>query len=223
MTTTLAELKTRARERADQTNSTFISDSELLSYINSSYAELYDILVSRFEDYYTTSVTFSIASGNSYSLPSDFYKLRGVDYNISGDNYVTLQKFNFHDRNGRNPNTSLFVDRGLYGNKLRYRVLANELILEPSESAVGNYKLWYIPTYTRLASDSDTVDGINGWEEYIVVDVAIKMLSKEESSTTHLDTEKEALLKRIRDMAQNRDANAPERIADVYVEDSEWL
>ena len=46
MTTTLANLITAARQKADMINSTFIQDAEWTDYINNSYAELYDILVS---------------------------------------------------------------------------------------------------------------------------------------------------------------------------------
>ena len=39
---TLAQLKELVRQRADQQHSEFVSDSELVSYINNSYKELYD-------------------------------------------------------------------------------------------------------------------------------------------------------------------------------------
>ena len=66
-----------------------------------------------------------------------------------------------------------------------------------------------------MTSDSDTVNGVNGWEEYIVVDTAIKMLAKEESDTRYLERQRERLLQRIEVMAQNRDYDQPESITDV--------
>lgn len=210
---TLATLKTRCRDRADMTGSDFIEDDELLEYINSSYTELYDILVSKFEDYYTPAPTaFTIASGNTYTLPSDFYKLRGVDYLISGSDYVPLRRFNFNERNA---NTRIHNLRN--APIIKYRVTGNKLYIEPADNAVGSYQLWYIPLFTPLSSDSDTIDGVNGWEEYIVVDVAIKMLEKEESDTTSLERAKERLLQRIEVMAQNRDIDQPESITDIMI------
>lgn len=210
---TLATLKTRCRERADMVDSEFIDDTELLTYINASYTELYDILVSKFEDYYVAEPTqFTISSGsNTYTLPSDFYKLRGVDYLISNSDWVALKKFNFNERNM----ASSLRARYRRVPNMSYRIVGNKLYIEPSDIAPGTYRIWYTPATTMLSSDSDTVDGVNGWEEYIVVDVAIKMLAKEESSTTHLERERARLLERIETMAANRDYDQPESVSDV--------
>jgi hypothetical protein len=96
--------------------------------------------------------------------------------------------------------------------------MGSNLRIEPRDNATGVYQLWYIPIYTPLTSDSDTLNAFisnNGWEEYIVLDVAIKMLNKEESQTSHLVKEKDLLVKRINSMAGDRDVDQPERISDV--------
>ena len=213
-TYTLAQLRTRCDQRADMEDSDFISDSEQLSYINASYAELYDILVASFQDYYLTSSTFTISSGNTETLPSDFYKLRGLDKQIGADWYA-LKKFNFFNRNEYN--NSLLRRR--VSADVRYRIQGSTLYIEPEANANGNYKLWYIPVFTPLSAESDTIDGLNGWEEYIVIDVARKMLAKEESSTAHLDGEKAMMLKRIEDMAAERDSGEPETITNTNTYD----
>lgn len=211
--TTLAQLRTRCRERADQENSEFISSSELLSYINASYAELYDILVGKFEDYYTTKTTTTIASGSStITLPSDFYKLRGIDYQLDTNTWVAVGKFNFNERNTLNRS---IVRRGAGFRETQYRIIGDEIQIEPEDSADGTYRLWYTTLPTLLAAETDTVNGVNGWEEYIVIDVAIKMMAKEESSTAHLEREKAAMLDRIEAMAANRDSGQPETISDT--------
>ncbi len=213
-TATLTQLRTRCREMADMENSTFISATELLSYINASYAELYDLLVSRNEDYYTTSTNLTISSGNTVALPTDFYKLRGVDLRLdtAGNSWSAVPKFNFNNRNTKNANISK-LSTGQFS--VSYRIVGGNLHITPTDNATGTYRLWYIPIYTPLSAESDTVDGISGWEEYIVVDVAIKMLNKEESSVTHLVAMKKALIDRIEAMAQNRDMDQPETISDV--------
>jgi hypothetical protein len=215
-TVTLADLKLRARERADMVNSNFISDSELNSFVNSAYSELYDLIVSRFEDYYTTSTSATVASGaSSIPLPSDFYKFRGLDraINASTGDYYSVDKFNFRERNSRNRGL-LTSTRGV--TSVEYRLVGSVIELTPENSAPGTYKLWYVPTFTRLTTDTDTVDGINGYEEYIVVDAAIKMLSKEESDVSVLVAEKRVLAQRIEDMAQQRDMDQAEVITDSY-------
>jgi len=220
-TVTLATLRTRARERSDMVNSSFVSSAELLQYINASYSELYDLMVGKFEDYYTVSSTETIAQGaNTITLPTDFYKMRGLDYQLDANNWVLVSKFNFANRNQLNRSTARSV-RGVTA--LQYRIVGNTIRIEPESAAPGTYRLWYTPIYTPLSAESDTVDGINGWEEYVVIDAAIKMLAKEESSTTHLEKEKAAMLQRIEVMAQSRDSGAPESITDVSIENQDDL
>lgn len=214
---TLAQLRTRARRRADMENSNFVSDAELTDFINSSYSELYDVMVTRYEDYYVgTPTSFSLSAGtNTYSLPSDFYKLRGVDYKADGQDFIELYTYNWNERGRRNnPLHSLAYSRV----NLTYRIVGSSLYILPEDNAAGDYQLWYIPSFTPLSSDSDLVDSHiarNGWEEYIVVDAARKMLIKEESDIRPLLAEKDALLKRIESASANRDIDQPERISDV--------
>jgi hypothetical protein len=214
MAETLSSLRTRVRARADMKNSNFVEDSELNQYINSSYQELYDILVTSFEDYYTLPpVAFSIASGsNYYELPSDFYKLRGVDSSLDGSNYYTMQPFDFANRNKFNQSLLVMNSANYYK---QYRIVGDRLYITPEDDAAGNYRIWYVPKAVTLGSDSDTLDGINGWEEYIVVDATRKCLAKEESDTSFLVQEKEMLRQRIIAAAARRDAGMPKSITDV--------
>jgi hypothetical protein len=80
----------------------------------------------------------------------------------------------------------------------------------------ATFKLSYIPVMTTLSNDSDTFDGINGYDEYIVVDAARKMVLKEESDTTPFERELAALNLRINESGQNRDAGKPETVRDVH-------
>jgi hypothetical protein len=212
-TVTLSSLRSQVRQRADQENSTFISDAELDGYINLSAASLYDILVSRFEDYYTLApLSFTISSGSTYALPSDFYKLRGLDRALSSTEFYSIPKYNFQERNQRSRN----ILRNLEGfNGLAYRIVGNTLYFLPEDQAQGSYRLWYIPTYTKLVNTNDTLDGFNGWEEYIILDAAIKCMTKEESDPTVLLMERKSVMDRIESLANNRDIGLPERVSSV--------
>lgn len=210
--TTLAELREKVRERADQQTSQFISDSELNGYINNSYAELYDILVASFEDYYSKLVNFTIASGDSnYAIPSDCYKIRGIDLSYDGTNWVNVARYNFAERNRIGARTRINV--GLLG--VNYRLLGGNLEFIPEDRAPGNYRLWYIPRYTALTSDSSILSDVLDFEEYIIVDSAIKCMIKEESDPSMLVMAKQGLKQRIDAMAANRDSAQPERVGDV--------
>jgi hypothetical protein len=195
-------------------NSTFITDSELTTYINESYAELYDLIIASYEDYYTTEVSLTASSqAGVLTLPSDFYKLRGLDKAAGGSNidYTTVYKYNFNERNKR-PSLGLRAGYGLY---VEYRIVKNEIKLEPKAAADGTYRLWYMPQITFLVADGDLVDAPAGFDEYIVIDAGIKCLAKEESDTMALDRAKALMTARIENMAVNRDADQPETISDV--------
>lgn len=62
--------------------------------------------------------------------------------------------------------------------------------------------------------DSALFDGISGWEEYVVIGAAIKAMAKEESDVSVLMARKNAMLVRINDMAEARDAGEPMCVSD---------
>lgn len=216
-TMTLLQLRDATRQRADMVGSTFVSDAELTSYINQSAFELYDILVSAYgEDYYTATPSTFVTDGTNdkYALPATFYKLLGVDLQLSSSpaSWVTLRPFTFSERNRYAvPNFQSF-----YGfTNLRYRILGDQLWLTPLPSAGQTVRLYYVPRMTTLSLDADTLEGVSGWTEYVITDAAIKCLQKEESDPSVLMAQKQALLDRIATQAANRDAGNAARVADV--------
>lgn len=220
----LYELRLMSKQRADRQESEFVTQSEWDSYINQSYFELFDLLVTTYgEEYFTTTFTFATTGASAYDLPDGvnysgaypFYKLLGVDLAISANVNArfTVRRFEFIDRNR-------FTYPQLSGNwmgvfNLQYRVFGNQLIFIPVPSANQNIIVWYIPRMQQLVQDIDICDGVSGWTEYIIVDAAIKALQKEESDVQVLMAQKQALLRRIEDSAQNRDAGIPATISDV--------
>ena len=220
MSVTLLDLKTRARQRADMENSDFVSDDELTGYINSSRAELHDLLVATFgPDYYIDNYDFNCVSGtDSYDLPEDFYKLKGVDAQLTGSQWYTLRPFNFNERN-RNQDVTWGL---LAGPSIRYRLVGDKLKFSPPPDSSYSMRLYYIPLPSVLVNDADEFNDINSYAEYVVVDAAIKMLMKEESDVSVLLQQKEALKRRIEVMASNRDAEQPESISDIYAENDEF-
>lgn len=223
MASTLLQLRTRARQRADMVNSTFVTDAELTGYINLGFSELYDIVVSAFEDYFTTSTTFTVSSGNTYTLPATFYKLRGLDFSVNGA-YQACREFSFNERN----------DTGLdaawrTSSPRAYRVFADTLMLQPSLAATGDYKLWYVPSPTFLVGDTTTVpESLSkfGWDEYIVLYAAERMLDKEETATTTIQAERAQIANRVTQMAANRQVSQSSTIQDVtnsWINEGGWL
>jgi len=212
-TVTLLSMRDQARQRADMVNSQFITDAELTGYINASIKLLYDLLTNAGEFYYFNTQTINIvANQDSYPLDASFYKLMGVDLVVDSlGNGVTLKPFQFEQRN-----SYLFTPTwnvvGL--SYLRYMIQGNNIKFVPMPSGATTVKVFYVPKFNNLSGDSDTFDGINGWEEFVIVDSCIKMLTKEESDISTFAAQRADLAQRIDAMKLMRDIGAPARIGD---------
>lgn len=222
----LGQIRYLAQLEADMLNSQFVTIPEWNNYINQSAYELYDLLTTVFQDYNVEKVSFTtvanqqmydLPNGVNYSAARPFYKLLGVDLglNTNQNAYVSIKKFNFIDRNKYFwPNTASTI-YGVFN--LQYRVLGNKLELIPIPSSNQPMRLWYIPRMVQLLKDSDLLEGISGWTEYVIVDAAMKALLKEESTeaASVMKMRKDGLIQRINASAANRDAGQPDTISNT--------
>lgn len=231
----LSQIRLAAQQRADRVGNNFVTQSEWRNYINQSMFELYDLLVTVYEDYFLATPIQFVADGSTYLYalpngsntflnantgvtftPQPFYKLVGVDLalNNATNAYVTVNKFNFIDRNRFvYPNTASTI-YGVFN--LQYRTMGSNIEFIPTPSAGQAIRLWYIPRLTELLQDTDTTQmGISGWIEYVIVRAAKYALDKEESDTTRLNEEILFLKTRIEESAANRDAGQPDSISDT--------
>src|SRR5260370_9159991 len=102
-----SQVKLNARRYADMENSSFVSDAELTIYAQTSHQELYDILLTTYGPDYFVANPFLITTdgvADTFALPADFYKLLGVDLQVSGTAgpplgyYIPLRPFTWPDR-----------------------------------------------------------------------------------------------------------------------------
>lgn len=217
---TLLELKTQSRQRADQENSDFIEDAELTGYINASLAELHDLLIAAYnEDYVMEEYIFTADLSQSYALPSDFYKLRGVDTRRGTNGaWATVKRFNF---NRRNEQQNAYAWNMLGLPYMEYRLVGSNIRFNGAPDPGLQFRIFYYPAAPKLVNDSDEYDDVNQYGEYVVLDAAIKMMQKEESDVSVLMAQKEAMRQRIMAMAAGRDANEPASVTDIYAEDTD--
>ena len=68
---------------------------------------------------------------------------------------------------------------------------------------------------TSYGTIESRFDFYTGWDEYLIVDSAIKMLLKEEADVTALLHQKNQLTERVITESQNRDAGEPQVVTDV--------
>ena len=225
----LGQLRLQAQQRADRENSNFVGLAEWNTYINQSAFELYDLLTTLYEDYFVTAPVTFVTDGTTsqYNLDTiapNFYKLSGVDLglpsNPTNPAFVTLKKFDFISRNRYVFPQLTSTLLGVFN--LRYRLLGNTLMFIPTPSGGQNVRLWYIPRMTQLLQDTDILDGVNGWDEYVIVRAAKYALDKEESDTTKLDAQIAFMKQRIEDSAMNRDAGSPDTISDTRSRTESW-
>lgn len=214
MSKTLLQLRAEVRQRADMQSTQFVTDAELTTSINGSYGELYDLLVSKFEDYYTKSSSATLTgSQNQIPLPIDFYKLRGLDAaGSSGSDWCTVPRYAFSERNSYGQVGSRILSGQ---SQLSYNVLGGVINLLPETQATGTYRVWYVPRFVPLVIDADVMGDVLDFSEYVVIDAAIKCLVKEESDISAMMGAKAMLIGRVNTMAAQRDATGMGRVGDV--------
>lgn len=233
----LFELRLRSQQTADRVNSQFVSTSEWNSFLRLAMYELYDILITSYEDLFAQQYVFINTNGttqnypvpdgatnylggtypNSSGSPSQaFYKLSGMDLGVNTSNnaWVTLLKFDFIERNKYVYPNSTSTIYGVYN--MRYRLMGNNVNIIPTPAGNQQIRMWYSPKLPALLSDADlTTLGYSGWLRYPIVRAAKYALDKEESSTAHLDAEIAYLKTRIEQTSQNRDAGVPDTISNT--------
>lgn len=198
MATTLLNLRDSCKSESDNIGQSFVSDTEWDVFIQRSYLELYGQIVQAFgNDYFTQSpasgYTFVTDGINQFfTLPSDFFKLLGVDLQVNAPGqYISLKPFAFGDRN-------------------RLALFNSQIPM-----AGQTLRLFYVPRATVPTQNTDVVDGVNGWEEYIVIDACMKALAKEESDVSVFMARKQEFKSRLDSEIENRDAGSPAHIVDV--------
>ena len=198
---TVTELVTRVRQRAGIEKSQVLTDAEIISHIDAAYTRMYDAIVDRFENYFVISTDVTPSSGTA-TLPSDFYKLLGVDMLISTPP-ESIAPFTFSERN----NTSSSV---------RYLLQNASMKFIPAPGPGVQFRVWYVPAPEKITTGSQVIDGIAGWEDFVVITAAIQALIKQELDASQLKMAQQEAMIRLTRMASRRDASGVAVVTDVY-------
>jgi hypothetical protein len=195
-TVTASDLIERAKTKADLQNSNFVSESEWFDFLNDAYTDLYDTLARARGNYFVapTGYTFNIGpSTDTYDLPSDFYKLVGVDYavSVSNNHWVTLKPYTETERNVNSGQTASIPE--------------------------GTVRLLYTPAPAVIDDLADTIDGVAGYEKIIITDMAISALEKMERDTSNLERRLQRYMATIQDASIERDFGMPGKVSDTTV------
>jgi hypothetical protein len=231
----LFELRLRAQQTADRVNSQFVTKTEWNAFLRLAMYELYDNLITAYEDLFASQYVFINTNGTTQNYPvpdgctnylggtypngagapsQAFYKLAGMDLGINTSNnaWVTLERFDFIERNKYVYPNSTSTIYGVYN--MRYRLMGNFVNIIPTPAGNQQIRMWYSPKLPAMLQDTDlTTLGYSGWIRYPIVRAAKYALDKEESDTSKLDAEIVFLKDRIHEAAQNRDAGMPDTIS----------
>lgn len=221
-TVTVGKLIDLGLDRADMVNSRFSSNDVLLDYATDSFAEYYDLIVTCYEDDFAVfpAPEFSVPSqAFGYPLPTDFYKLRGLDKKESGD-WVEVSKFQLLNRNRNQVNRPI---QRIYP-RVRYRIYGNQIIFDDTDNSDGDYRIFYIPKPPTFTDRAETVTFDSATRKELVVNyIAEKLLIKEESDTTAVAFRIANLRKTIVDSAIDRDPGEPDQITDITSDSNNGL
>lgn len=208
-----------AVDLADMRNSQFIDQSgvagtELLRYANMAYKDLYAQIVLSKEFYFTTVTSFTVTSGNdTYPLPTDFYKLDGVDLQLDNSGrFLTLRPFMFAERNKFR--SGLALTTAPFGQVFKYMIAGNSIRFIPLPSQDNIIQLWYTPEPITITTLNTTLALPIGGDEYMSLYIACAMLSKEESDNSALNAKRMEVLDQMKSSLKDRDQGAPSYIVD---------
>lgn len=187
-----------------------ISDNQLTVWINSSINNFVDLVSKHDPSYYLSYHDITLVSGqNSYSLPTDFYKLQGVAHkNTNADGYSVMEKYNYEERYDYDSSTD--------SNYLtRYNVMGSYIYFQPTPASSGTVRLEYIPIPTALEDATDTFDFYNGWQEWVILDVCVKVCALLNTDPSIYLNE---LMKTENRIISNsaRDVGKPKTVTSVY-------
>lgn len=206
----------------------FVTDTEISSRIDEAAKDLYDKLVSALgEDYFVTDVNDCLWTNfgevsDRIILPDDFYRLISVHWDEKPGQtphaYRKMEPFQ------RELVTELLnqpkTDAGPFFYRLKGVLftgddpinLVDYLEVYPARLTEFYARVTYIPQYVT-GGTNPIYPGIHGWEEYVVLSVAIRLLAKEQNDTSDLRAERDRIERRIEAARGKRDVGAPERIA----------
>jgi hypothetical protein len=214
----LDQLRTDARLYADQRHggaTPFVSDTELDRLINLKLAELYDrIVAAGGHEYYANEHPLSVNSGQArYTLPSLFYRMLSVTLEWADRDHEVVRDLAHLQLASDYRNWSTWCS----WSPKAYRLRGGNLEFFPTPTSAVTARLQYVPVFSDLEEDSDTFDGVNGWEKLVAVGVAIEMRIIEQNDYADLQALYAEQLERIEAMAADRD-NHPKQVIDAYPE-----
>lgn len=154
---TWSEMKTKIKNDLDLNDEGFITDAELLGYLNTAIDDAEQIIMGIYEKYFETEAYLPLTNGTqSYDLPSDIYatKITHIQYDDGSTKYPIYRIKDIKE--------IAYVSDG---DDLRYRIVNDptdgfqiKFYPTPSETSSTNVRIYYLRNANEVTADADTLD-----------------------------------------------------------------
>ena len=225
MGATVASLITRVRSLSNRVGSTFVTDAEILAWLDVEYGNLYDMVLKACEGYVHKSATLAITSAQYVALPTDFYRLLRVEV-VNGVHRASLPRCDPAEIRG-----NLMVN-----GQLKYCLMGTDLWFNRTPIISGTMELWYAPTPATLilaeaaedevdsdtvAEDETSIDELeswvqSGWEELMVMGCVWRINLKAAEDVSGILQAIAITAKGVQSSLVPRDFGEAPHIRDVY-------
>lgn len=208
---TYAEIKAKVELDMDTEGEDFVSDTELMGYVNEAIDEAEAVIHNLNEDYFLNSDLVSVVNGTSdYSMPSDVYanKIRLVQWN-DGTNKYAVRRITLED--------IPYVESG---DDYRYLVLNTASTgptfrLYPTPAATDSTSLrrYYIRNATRMTATNSNCD-IPEFISFVLAFTKVKVALKElnplvETFQAELEKQRQLMVETLNEMIPDGDNSIP--------------
>ncbi len=212
---TLRDMRTRVYQRGGWERETERhTPARVCGEINRSIMDLRDrMLRAGLTDLFKTSEDIdTVADTSTYEVTDGFYQILGISVD-TGSGRFPLERFSEKERPELLDTNIPWSGRPLYYEPIG----AGSIELLPTPQGVYTVTVRYVPATTQLVGDDDVYDGLNGFDEWVVVDVVRKLATSDRdwSLVQACDPDLRRLEERITTMARMRDRGSSKRVVDV--------
>ena len=201
--TTLTQLIDRIRFQGDFENSRVMSDARITEVINASIEGLWDLMLDARPDNYISRIVTSTGAGvETLALPSDFYRLCQIEIN-DGSRWLVMRPHNLSEawRYQNAPATAA---------RITYRIQGGVIYFAPIPTASYQLRVYYFPPASDLVAGSDTLDGVNGYDDLVIAQTVAKLRGgREGMDSSWWDREAARMESDIRKHASPLDVGEP--------------
>lgn len=157
----LSELRSLMSYWVDDLQMGYFTPTQMNVFLNNGLRQLQKVLVQCNSDFYLKKVTRdTIINQDNYILPSDFSKVRKLEYvegTAPNDTKTTLTPITIMQEDA-------FQN---YGDPIAYYVRGNYLILRPIPQSVLTLQMLYVYDVATMGDDSDSPDAPLRYHEFI--------------------------------------------------------